>query len=176
MNLEHANSETRKHREAGDGDKATRAAVRAGEALSAIGKLIHAGHRDEATWHELVDAIKDMVGVAGVEHKRLLDLGQFLTVCQAVDFVTKLQTAVVEEVHDREVLGRISTRFAAAMNGSPASRASEPADEAVGLLPGPRPQPIDHSPPADNQFRGESGESEQQIVDGVCRPHTNSEE
>jgi hypothetical protein len=129
-NLEHANTDARKHREAGDPDKTARAASRAGEALSAIGKLVQAGHSEEATWRELVDAIKDLAGVSGVEHKRLLDLNQFMTAGQAAMFVGALQQAVVEtvvegQVVDRGMLQRLGRRTDELLSGGKRSDGME---------------------------------------------------
>jgi len=131
--LDAANGAGAAARDAGDKESAARAAEKFAAALSTIGGLIKSGHQEETVWHEVVDAIRDKVGVANIEHKRQQDLSQYLPASQAAMFVGALQQAVTEtvvvgQVVDRAMLGRLGHRISELLHGRQGTQATTEGD------------------------------------------------
>ena len=97
----------RRAREAGDDDDArSRAREDAQAATQELDRLISAGGSDVLVWQEIRAVAKEYTGASSVEHKRLVDLNQMLTIEQ----VMVLSSALLEM--NREVI----SRYAAAHN------------------------------------------------------------
>ena len=95
-----------------DTDEARAAkAVKVGDLLRELDRIIAAGASESDAWQDVAAAIRDRTALVVQENRRLVDMGQMLTVVQAMDLVIKVYDAVKRAVPDAATLSRVAAEL-----------------------------------------------------------------
>lgn len=116
MDLGEANRNAREARDAEDDAKAEKFRQQAQEAITAIGRVIQQGHKDETAWKELVGTTRDLVELKGKEHIRLEKLSQMIYAEDVMNMLSTLLATVMENVKDGVARQTIAEKFSEIVN------------------------------------------------------------
>ena len=87
-------------------------------ALAEVGRIIEAGASQGDVWQQIQQIVAQRTVLVTAEHKRQVELQLVMDIQQASAFTASLQAAVVAEITDRDMLIRISRRFAEILNAA----------------------------------------------------------
>ena len=104
--LQSANRRLRENAgDGGDPNAAAKAREQSAAALNRIGEAIRSGSKEQEVWGEVVQAIKDRAAVSSIEHRRMVDLQQLLTIEQAMVLFNALVAT------NQAVIGRLAEQY-----------------------------------------------------------------
>lgn len=98
-------------KQAGDESALKQAMEESQEAIKAILKTIERGNDYESTWSDLMEQARETANLKAMEHSRLKDMRQVMTVEEAMSFAGALITAVSQTVSDRKQCEAIARKF-----------------------------------------------------------------